>query len=169
MDLPSSLSMVPTQLTGREALTSLGSTPVTVRLFSRRPLVSSGRYVLANDYTFLAFFFLFFGLLCFFYLICSIRTNVVLVWILLTVTTGLELVAATFWYAAKGDVNTSHRCQIVSLHCVSLSFAEFCLLTLLFTGCWCSLVRLLHGLMVLSLGHPTHYCRLSSGTSSWRS
>lgn len=169
MDLPSSPSTVPIQLTGREALTSLGLTPVTVRLFSRRPLFSSGRYVLANNFTFLAFFFLFFGLLCFFYLICSIRTNVVLVWILLTVTTGLELVAATFWYAAKGDVNTSHQCQIVGLHCVSSLFAEFYLLTLLFTGCWCSLVRLLHGLMVLSLGLITHDCRFSFGTSSWRS
>ena len=46
-------------------------------------------------------------------MICSLRTNLVFVWIFFTVTIGLGLVAALFWYAAERHMATAHRCQIV--------------------------------------------------------
>lgn len=82
------------------------STLVMVRLFYIRELVK-----LTGDPK--AFFWVFFDLLCFFYVICSVRTNLVLVWILFTVDVGACLVTAAFFYKAAGSMDIALKCQIV--------------------------------------------------------
>lgn len=59
-----------------------------------------------------AFFFVFFDILCFYYMICTLRTNVVFVWILFTVVIGVALVAATFFYTAIGNASVAHKCLV---------------------------------------------------------
>lgn len=60
-----------------------------------------------------AFFWVFFDVLCFYYVICSVRTNLVLVWILFTVDLGACLVTAAFFHAAAGSMSIASKCQIV--------------------------------------------------------
>ena len=60
-----------------------------------------------------AFFFVFFDVLCFFYVICSLRTNLVLVWILFMVDVGACLVTAAFFHKAAGIMDVALKCQIV--------------------------------------------------------
>lgn len=48
-----------------------------------------------------AFFMLFMGVLCFIYLICSLRTNIVFVVIFFTLVLAFGLLAGTYWYNAK--------------------------------------------------------------------
>jgi succinate-acetate transporter protein len=48
-----------------------------------------------------AFFLVFMGVLCFIYLICSLRTNVCFVVIFLTLTIAFSLLAATYWTNAE--------------------------------------------------------------------
>lgn len=49
-----------------------------------------------------SFFLVFMGVLCFIYLICSLRTNVVFVIIFLTLVLGFACLSATFFYLAEG-------------------------------------------------------------------
>jgi hypothetical protein len=56
---------------------------------------------------------LFMGLLCFVYLICSLRTNVVFVIIFLSLVVAFSLLAATYFLAALGDADTASRTQVV--------------------------------------------------------
>lgn len=60
------------------------------------------------------FFLLCFNILCFFYLICSFRTNFVLVYILFTVVIGVGLIIAGYWYLAMKETALAEKFQIVS-------------------------------------------------------
>jgi len=68
-----------------------------------------------------AFFLLFMGVLCFVYLICSLRTNVVFVVIFFTLVPAFGLLAGAYWQNAlaigTGDLShaeTAHRCQVAA-------------------------------------------------------
>ncbi|KKK20547.1 hypothetical protein ARAM_005064 [Aspergillus rambellii] len=58
------------------------------------------------------FFLVFFEILCFFYLICSLRTNLVLVYIMFTVVVGLGLTAASYFHRATQDASLAHSYQV---------------------------------------------------------
>ncbi|CDM31639.1 hypothetical protein DTO013E5_2089 [Penicillium roqueforti] len=58
------------------------------------------------------FFIVCFNLLCFFYLICSFRTNFVLVYILFTVVIGVGLINAAYWYLAMQETVLAGKFQI---------------------------------------------------------
>ncbi|CAI7581076.1 unnamed protein product [Penicillium palitans] len=56
--------------------------------------------------------FVCFNILCFFYLICAFRTNLVLVYILFTVVIGVGLIIADYWYLAVKETALAAKCQI---------------------------------------------------------
>ncbi|KAJ5511717.1 hypothetical protein N7453_003820 [Penicillium expansum] len=56
--------------------------------------------------------FVCFNILCFFYLICSLRTNFVLVYILFTVVIGVGLIIADYWYLAMKETALAEKFQI---------------------------------------------------------
>ena len=60
---------------------------------------------------------MFFTVLCFVFLVASIRTNLVLVFILFTIVLGLGLVTGAFWNVALGNMAVASRCQVVSPPC----------------------------------------------------
>ncbi|KAE8318307.1 GPR1/FUN34/yaaH family-domain-containing protein [Aspergillus transmontanensis] len=62
-----------------------------------------------NSYEFQtpAFFEVFMGLLCFIYLICSIRTNLCFMVIFLALTLGFSFLAGTSWQLANGNADLS--------------------------------------------------------------
>jgi len=73
------------------------------------------------------FFLLFMGVLCFFYLICSLRTNVVFVVIFLTLVIAFCLLAGTYWHNAnalgvtppdESALNYAHRLQVAAGACL---------------------------------------------------
>lgn len=49
-----------------------------------------------------AFFLLFMGVLCLIYLICALRTNLILVFILLPLPGAFSCLAGAFWYLGQG-------------------------------------------------------------------
>ncbi|KAL1979774.1 hypothetical protein VTN96DRAFT_5202 [Rasamsonia emersonii] len=59
-----------------------------------------------------AFYFLFIGILTFFFFLASLRTNVAFVTILFTLTIGFEALAGAYWQLANGNVQLAHRLQI---------------------------------------------------------
>ncbi|MCJ1255480.1 hypothetical protein MMC24_003296 [Lignoscripta atroalba] len=61
-----------------------------------------------------AFFQLFMGLLCFVYLICSLRTNLVFVVIFATLVVAFCLLAATYWQLALGNAILAGKLQIAA-------------------------------------------------------
>ncbi len=63
----------------------------------------------------LGFFLVFFNVLCFLYLICSFRTNCVLVWILFTVVVGVGLLIAFYFKLAMQETAIAQKLQVVSL------------------------------------------------------
>lgn len=58
------------------------------------------------------YFLLFMGLLCTIYLICSLRTNMVLVGILVPLPFAFGFLTAAFWYNAKGDTAYAGTMQL---------------------------------------------------------
>ncbi|KGO72743.1 GPR1/FUN34/yaaH [Penicillium italicum] len=56
--------------------------------------------------------FVCFNILCFFYLVCSFRTNFVLVYILFTVVIGVGLIIADYWYLAMKETALAEKLQI---------------------------------------------------------
>ena len=54
-----------------------------------------------------AFFQVYMGVLCFIFLICSLRTNVVFVLIFACLVPAFSCLAASFWYLAAGDASKS--------------------------------------------------------------
>lgn len=58
------------------------------------------------------FFLLFMGVLCFIYLVCSIRTNVVLFAILFQLPFAFSFLTAAFWYNAEGRTKLAGTMQI---------------------------------------------------------
>lgn len=72
-----------------------------------------------------AFFLVFMGVLCFIYLICSLRTNIVFVVIFFTLVLAFGLLAGTYWQNANGIGNKdpaalalAGRLQIAAGACV---------------------------------------------------
>ncbi|KAJ9296873.1 hypothetical protein DTO271G3_5072 [Paecilomyces variotii] len=59
-----------------------------------------------------AFYYVFFGLLCFIYLICSLRTNLVFFLIFLALTLGFGLLAGANFQLANGAVALAGKLQI---------------------------------------------------------
>lgn len=69
-----------------------------------------------------AFFLLFMGLLCFIYLICSLRTNIAFVVIFLTLVCGFACLAAAYWNLAlfyKNETNAAAATRAGKLIVVS--------------------------------------------------
>ena len=66
-----------------------------------------------TDFQTLAFFEVFMGLLCFIYLICSIRTNLCFVVIFLALTLGFSFLAGTSWQLANGNADLSRSLKKV--------------------------------------------------------
>ena len=63
------------------------------------------------------FFLLFMGLLCFMYLICALRTNIVFVTIFLGLFLTFVVLTGSYWQLALGHLQTAARLQIVSHPC----------------------------------------------------
>ncbi len=59
------------------------------------------------------FFLLFMGLLCFIYLICALRTNIVFVTIFLGLFLTFVVLTGSYWHLALGHTQTAARLQIV--------------------------------------------------------
>lgn len=62
----------------------------------------------------LAFFHLFMGVLCFVYMICSIRTNIVFFGIFATLVPAFACLAGAFWQTANGNVAVALKLQIAA-------------------------------------------------------
>lgn len=54
------------------------------------------------------------GILCFVYLICALRTNVVFVMIFLALVIAFPCLAASFWQANNGNMVASSRLQVTA-------------------------------------------------------
>jgi succinate-acetate transporter protein len=52
------------------------------------------------------------GLLCFIYMICSLRTNIVFFIIFLSLVLAFSLLSGAFWHNAKGNVALAGKLQI---------------------------------------------------------
>jgi len=59
-----------------------------------------------------AFFPMSMGILCFIFLICSVRTNVVFVFVFACLVTGFGLLAGVYWNVALGNAATAASLQI---------------------------------------------------------
>ena len=62
----------------------------------------------------LAFFLVSMAVLCFIYLICSVRTNVVLVFAITCIVLAFAFLAATYWQVANGNAVLAGKLQKVS-------------------------------------------------------
>ncbi|KAF2714197.1 GPR1/FUN34/YaaH-class plasma membrane protein [Pleomassaria siparia CBS 279.74] len=60
-----------------------------------------------------AFFFLAMGIMCFIYLICSIRTNMVFFMIFLTLVLAFSCLAGSYWQLNNGNVALAGRLQVI--------------------------------------------------------
>jgi len=70
-----------------------------------------------------AFFFLAMGLMCFIYLICSLRTNIAFFLIFLTLTVAFSCLAGSYWQANNGNVKLSGNLQIAAGACTFVTCA----------------------------------------------
>jgi succinate-acetate transporter protein len=61
-----------------------------------------------------AFFFLAMAIMCFVYLICSLRTNVVFFMIFLTLTIAFSCLAGAFWQLSNGNTLLAGRLQVTA-------------------------------------------------------
>ncbi|KAF2673496.1 hypothetical protein BT63DRAFT_467024 [Microthyrium microscopicum] len=68
----------------------------------------------AAYYASFAFFFVFMGLVCLIYLVCSLRTNVAFVIIFFSLVLAFSCLSATYWQAANGNMATSATLQKAS-------------------------------------------------------
>lgn len=75
-----------------------------------------------------AFFLVFMAVMCFVYLVCSLRTNIAFVVIFLTLVLGFASLSGSYWQVANGirDANSSvlalgHRIQVASGACFFVS------------------------------------------------
>lgn len=68
-----------------------------------------------------AFFLLSMSLLCFIYLLCSVRTNVILVFVFICLVIGFGFLAGAYWQIGNGRIALAGKLQIVS-SLFSLSF-----------------------------------------------
>ncbi|KAL9116794.1 MAG: hypothetical protein Q9187_006676 [Circinaria calcarea] len=65
-------------------------------------------------YASFAYFLLFMGLLCFIYLIASLRTNMVFVTIFLTLVIAFECLAGAYWQLAQGNTAQGGKLLVVA-------------------------------------------------------
>jgi succinate-acetate transporter protein len=68
------------------------------------------------DATF-GFFQVWMGVLCFIYMICALRTNVVFVLIFTFLVPAFGLLTAAYWHLAKGNTAVAGNCQIAAGAC----------------------------------------------------
>jgi len=61
-----------------------------------------------------AFFQLFMGVLCFVYMICALRTNVVFVLIFATLVPAFGCLAGAYWQLALGNAALATKLQVVA-------------------------------------------------------
>jgi len=61
-----------------------------------------------------AFFFMVMALVTFFFVIASLRTNVVFVLVFLFIDLAFVMLMATYWTLAEGMASVSHKCQIAA-------------------------------------------------------
>lgn len=54
------------------------------------------------------------AILCFIYLICSLRTNICFFMIFLTIDIAFALLAAAYWQANNGNLGLSHNLQVAA-------------------------------------------------------
>lgn len=54
------------------------------------------------------------GLLCFIYLICALRTNLVFVGIFATLCAGFGCLAGVYWYGAEADAETAEALTVAA-------------------------------------------------------
>ncbi len=80
-----------------------------------------------------AFFLLFMGLLCFIYLICALRTNVVFVVIFFTLVIAFALLAAVYWQSANGIASGAPQTQMI--HRMQVAAGAFTFITSM-AGWW---------------------------------
>lgn len=55
------------------------------------------------------------AILCFFFLVCGLRTNLAFEYLFFTIMIALALVAAALWKEAEGRADTARQCAKVSL------------------------------------------------------
>ncbi|KAK5020665.1 hypothetical protein LTS07_011494 [Exophiala sideris] len=72
------------------------------------PAASATNATFANSF---AFFQLYMGVLCFIYLLCSLRTSICFVLIFASLVGSFSLMAATYWHLAEGHAKTALTCQ----------------------------------------------------------
>lgn len=81
-----------------------------------------------------AFFMLFMGLLCFIYLICSIRTNICFVIIFFTLVPAFGLLAGAYWQTANSIANSDPSAAALAGR-LQIAAGAFCFVTVL-AGWW---------------------------------
>ena len=82
-----------------------------------------------------AFFLVFMGLLCFIYLICSLRTNVVFVVIFFTLVVAFGLLAGCYWQLANGIADNNNPVTMQKAHRLQVAAGAFTFVTCL-AGWW---------------------------------
>jgi succinate-acetate transporter protein len=65
---------------------------------------------------YLGFYLLFFTLLCFIFMVCSLRTSVAFVSVFFTATVALACLVGVYFHAAKGSPETAKTLTVVSSH-----------------------------------------------------
>ena len=79
------------------------------------------------------------GILSFVFLICSLRTNVILVAIFVCATMGFSFDAAGLWYTAQGDAEMGKR---LTIGCGAIFFFTDFLFWYLFMGSMITIMEL---------------------------
>lgn len=90
------------------------------------------------------------GVLCFVFLICALRTNLVFVGIFLGLTPAFALLAAAFWNISLGEASAAMACQKAA---AGLAFAVCLLGWYLFTAQLLAAVDFPVDLPVIDLSH----------------
>jgi len=70
-----------------------------------------------------AFFFVAMAMMCFIYLICSLRTNVPFFLIFLTLVLGFGLLAGAYWQTANGNAAIAGKAQVAAGACFFVTSA----------------------------------------------
>jgi hypothetical protein len=120
--------------------------------------------MLVANATVVAFFLVFMGLLCFIYMIASIRTNIVFFGIFANLVVAFGLLSAAFWQFGMGNAAFGGKLQIVScLFLVSEIFSDS-------TIGW-RRIRFyrINARMVFVRRPDSSVCRLPDCFTSWRS
>jgi len=82
-----------------------------------------------------AFFLVFMGVLCFIYLICSLRTNVVFVVIFFTLVIAFGLLAGAYWQLANALADNANPATLQKAHRLQVAAGAFTFVTCL-AGWW---------------------------------